>query len=215
MCGAFSILHPFREGWDRPFNAGYNGISIPPRYNARPGQKLPVILNTKPNEFQLVLWGYMPNWDKARPIINARKDSLDTKVTFEESFRKRRCIIPADGFYEWAIVKGKKIPFRFQLKTQKIFAFAGIWKENTETNQPEFTIITTEPNELVSKAHNRMPAILPKNHELEWLDDKLSRHDLLSLLSPYPANLMKAYPVSTLVNSANNDFKEIIKPVKI
>lgn len=214
MCGAFSILYPFREGWDRPLNAGYQGPPPPPRYNARPGQILPVVLNSKPKIFQMALWGFMPPWDKAKPIINARKESLDTKPTFEKSFHERRCLIPADGFYEWGTIGGHKIPYRFTLKSQGLFAFAGIWKPDPKTKQPEFAIITTKPNELVGKIHDRMPAILPPKHEQDWLDNSTPGHQLLNLLSPYPSNKMQSYPVSALVNSPKNDNAEVIKPVK-
>ncbi len=213
MCGAFSIL-AFRE-FEENYDLSHKAYSFSPRYNARPGQRLPVILNTDPKTIQPVLWGFVPHWDKAKPIINARKESLDTKVTFDKSFRERRCLIPADGFYEWGIVNGKKLPFRFILKTHKIFAFAGIWHQDPKTEEPEFAIITTEPNSLVAKVHDRMPAILPKNRELDWLRNDLHPELLLNLLEPFPANLMEAYPVSTLVNSPQNDSAYIIKKIKI
>ncbi len=214
MCGAFAILHPFREE-GRPFNAGYNGFDMPPRYNARPGQKLPVILNTKPDTMQLALWGITPTWSKGKPIINARRDSLENKITFAESYRLRRCIIPADAFYEWGIVKGLKIPFLFRLKTKSTFGFAGIWEEKTNTGEPVFTIITTEPNQLVGKIHDRMPAILPPHKEKEWLDSNSDPRLLYDLLNPYPTHLMEAYPVSSLVNSPKNDSPEVIRRMKI
>ena len=213
MCGAFSILHPFRDASQR-FNVGYNGPALPPRYNARPGQLLPVILNTAPRVIQLALWGITPPWQTSRPIINARAESLETKPTFTKSFRERRCLILADGFYEWGMVDGSKIPFRFVLKTKQLFAFAGLWREDPETKQPTFAIITTEPNELVIKVHDRMPAILPLHKELDWLQEKQPAL-LGKLLVPYPAHLMQAYPVSTLVNYPKNDTPAVIKPIRL
>lgn len=216
MCGAFSITYPFKEGWDKPFNAGYNFPEpFKPRFNARPGQSLPVILNSKPDEIQLINWGLKPNWLKGKILINVRDDSLATKPMYYRDLKERRCIIPADGFYEWTTEDRKKTPYRFVLKSKKLFAFAGIWQPDPKTNQPQFAIITTEPNQLVKKYHNRMPVILPARKESEWLNTTLAVNKLLDLLKPYPANLMLAYSVSTLVNSPKNDFAQITKPVKI
>src|SRR5262245_55985857 len=123
MCGAFSILHPFRDKSEL-FNAGYNSPSFRPRYNARPGQRLPVILNSAPDRLELAVWGIRPRWKASAPIINARAESLTSKVVFFEPFQRRRCVIPADGFYEWAETSSGKVPYRFQLKTRKLFYFA-------------------------------------------------------------------------------------------
>jgi putative SOS response-associated peptidase YedK len=212
MCGAFAILHPFKEV-GRQFNAGYNDLDLPPRYNARPGQKLPVILNSTPQNVCLALWGITPSWSNGKAIINTRKESLDTKVMFADSFKNRRCVIPADAFYEWAVINGKKIPYLFRMKTKSIFGFAGLWQQDAKTKEPSFTIITTEPNKLVSKIHDRMPAILLPHKEKEWLNGEANPALLENLLNPYPENLMEAYPVSPAVNSSKNDFPEIIKPV--
>jgi len=216
MCGAFSITYPFKAGWDKPFNAGYNFQKpFEPSYNARPGQSLPVILNTRPDDIQLVNWGLKPKWLKGKMLINVRDDSLATKPLFQKDLRERRCIIPADGFYEWATTEGKKIPFRFVLKTKKLFAFAGIWQENSETKESKFAIITTQPNKLVEKYHNRMPVILPLHKEREWLDTEQDLKLALNLLTPYPADLMQAFPVSSKLNSPKNNFAEIIEPLEI
>jgi putative SOS response-associated peptidase YedK len=217
MCGAFSILHPFRDLSQR-FNAGYNdSLEYPRRYNARPSQQLPVILSSDPEQIVLASWGYPPPW-KGAPIINARKESLNTKVMYSKSFHERRCLVLADGFYEWGHIEQKKIPFRFTLSSEEPFAFAGIYRAGEETagkSQAHFAIITVEPNELVAKVHNRMPAILPAYHEKEWLNPDHDTAELLTLLAPYPSHLMKAYPVSTLVNSPKNDVIDVIKPARI
>ena len=217
MCGAFSILHPFRDVSGR-FNAGYNGTPLPPRYNARPSQFLPVILNRDPNEIVLAKWGLTPKWPGARMLINARADSLATKAMYHEALRNRRCLILADGFYEWGKKDGKKIPYRFQLRTKTLFAFAGIWQEEKQQNGepiPTFVIITTEPNEVVLKVHDRMPATLLPHHEKDWLEPQLPTSAALHMLNPLPANLMKCYPVSTLVNSPANDTRDVIKPARV
>ena len=190
MCGAFSILHPFKE-LGLPFNAGYNGPNLPPKYNARPGQNLPVIFNEKPGEIQIALWGIKPSWSKTM-IINTRKESLNTKSFYKKAFQTQRCIIPADGFYEWAMIDGKKIPYYFRLKDKSIFGFAGIWMLDSQNKHKKFTIITTTPNNLVSKIHGRMPAILPKNLERQWLDKNLKADALLDMIPPFPKTKCKA-----------------------
>lgn len=214
MCGAFSILHPFRDLSGR-FNAGYNEISFPPRYNARPSQKLPVILNTDPKEIILATWGYMPPWSTSQGIINARKESLDTKPMYFDAIEHRRCLILADGFYEWAKMNKKKVPFRFTLKNEEPFAFAGIWSQDKNTSLATFAIITTEPNDLVEKVHDRMPAILQSSDEKEWLRESMPSKEAITMLNPYPAEEMLSYEVSTLVNSPKNNTIDIIKPARI
>lgn len=214
MCGAFAILHPFKEV-GRPFNAGYQDLDLPPKYNARPGQKLPVILNSNPSEIKLVNWGIRPSWGQGKMIINARQEGLQTKMTFAQSFRQRRCIIPADAFYEWGEIAGKKYPFLFRLKDQSTFGFAGLWQMDPKSRQQEFTIITTQPNSVVKKVHDRMPAMLSPDKKEQWLDDASDIADLQKMLEPYPAKEMEGYPVSDLVNSPKNDNPRIIEPVKI
>ncbi|MCL5666183.1 MAG: SOS response-associated peptidase [Patescibacteria group bacterium] len=201
MCGAFSILHPFKE-LGSPFNAGYNGPDLGPKPNARPGQMLPVILNSEPDEVKLALWGVKPAWKKTGgAIINTRKESLETKSVFMESFHKRRCLIPADGFYEWAQIASKKVPYLFRLKSKNIFAFAGIWQTDKTTGQPAFTIITIAPNLLVKKIHDRMPAVLPPLKERLWLDEETNPLLLINMLNPYPQELMESLPAPPLTGA--------------
>lgn len=213
MCGAFSILYPFKGGWDEAIEN--NSQTLLPRYNARPGQNLPAVLNTHPNELQIIKWGLKPVWMKGKMLINVRDNSLANKYIFRDDLWHRRCIIPADGFYEWKNIDGTKYPFRFVLKTKSTFSFAGIWEEDPKTKEPLFAIITTEPNKLVAKVHDRMPVILHKKDETKWLNTKEDANLALDLLAPYPAHLMDGYPVSTMVNSSKNDFPEIIKPIKV
>lgn len=139
------------------------------------------------------------------------KDSLE-KPTFKESFYERRCLILADGFYEWKSEGSKsKKPYRFILKSQESFAFAGIWQE--EPKNPEAVIITTNLNKLVEKVHNRMPVILDPENEEKWLNPDLEPDQVLELLQPYPADKMTAYQISTLVNLPKNDSIEVVQPV--
>jgi putative SOS response-associated peptidase YedK len=212
MCGAYSLTIESGKLVKR-FKAKPPKVTYPKRYNIRPSQPLVAILNTDPEQMTIAEWGIVPFWDKTgkKQIINARKDSLE-KATFKQSFHERRCLILADGFYEWKAVPGQKtkIPYRFVLKSEEPFAFAGIWQEKDD--EPQAVIITTEPNELVGEVHNRMPAILRPETENEWLNPDLEPDQALGLLQTYPASKMSAYPVSTLVNMPRNDSVEVIKP---
>lgn len=179
---------------------------------------MPVILNTNPKQIEMAAWGIVPFWDKTgkKTIINARSDNLD-KPTFKKSFYERRCLVLADGFYEWmkAPRERTKRPFRFVLKSEEPFTFAGIWKEQEgeEGKGPHCAIITTEPNGIVSKVHDRMPAILKPEAETEWLNLDTTLEQALELLQPYPDGKMKAYEISTLINSPENETSEVIKPL--
>lgn len=213
MCGAYSLTIEFGKLVKR-FKARPPKVSYPKRYNIQPSQPLVTILNTDPEQMTLAEWGIVPFWDKTgkKQIINARKDSLE-KPTFKQSFLERRCLILADGFYEWKAEGSKsKTPYRFTLKSEEPFAFAGIWQEDKD--DPQAVIITTDPNKLVEPIHNRMPAILKPDAEQVWLNPDLELGQALELLQPYSAKEMRAYPVSTLVNLPKNDRVEIIKPVR-
>lgn len=211
MCGAYSLSTDFGK-LSKRFKAKPPKVSYPKRYNIRPSQPLVAILNTDPEQMVLAQWGIIPFWDKTgkKQIINARKDSLE-KPTFKQSFHERRCLILADGFYEWKTEGSKsKVPYRFTLKSDEPFAFAGIWQEDAE--DPRAVIITTDPNKTVEPIHNRMPAILKPEFEQEWLNPDLQDEQILELLQPYPDKEMKDYAISTLVNLPKNDNLEIIEP---
>ncbi len=219
MCGAFSILHPFRDLSTR-FNAGYNESFENPRYNIRPSQPIPVILNTNPTEIVFANWGIHPSYDKTNKMffINARNDSLQ-KFTWKRMLAEQRCLIPADGFYEWQKLNSPKVkvPYRFELKNKELFAFAGLWQEESDKNGNKVAhcvIITTEPNKTVGIIHDRMPAILSKEQESEWLNVDTEIDQAINMLVPYSDSAMHKYQVSTLVNSSQNDSKEIIIPVQ-
>lgn len=218
MCGAFSILHPFRDISKR-FNAGYNEPSDKPRYNVRPSQHIPVILNTAPKQITHALWGIHPVYDRTNKMffINARDDSLQ-KPTWKSMLNEKRCLIPADGFYEWQKINNPKtkVPYRFELKSNDLFAFAGLWHEEKDISgrvKPHCVIITTEPNDIVAEIHDRMPAILQLEDEQAWLDPDTDIDFALATLKPYPEKKMRKYEVSTLVNSPKNDGPEIIEPM--
>lgn len=217
MCGAYTLDKEPDELMKR-FGAAAPSAGYPRRFNIRPTQDVPVILNTRPGRIEIVSWGITPAWDQTgkKRIINARGDSLD-KPTFRKSFHERRCLVLADGFYEWAQLPGqsRKRPFRFVLRSGAPFAFAGIWREQEDDGgkEPHCAIITTEPNALVGKVHDRMPAILRPEAEAEWLSLDTTPEQARELIRPYADEEMRAYEVSTLVNSPAHDTPEVLKPV--
>lgn len=198
-------------------------VQIAPRYNIAPTQAIAVVPNDGKNAVDHFVWGLIPFWAKDPSIgskmINARGETLAEKNSFKNPYKRRRCLVLADGFYEWTKVEGQKAkqPYLIQLEDKSVFAFAGLWEE---WNSPEgsqlrsATIITTEPNPMVAKLHNRMPVILhPDDYEL-WLTTEEQPPDRLQpLLTAYPAEEMVAFPVSTAVNSPGNDSPELIQPL--
>jgi putative SOS response-associated peptidase YedK len=179
-----------------------------------------VLSNGEKREGFPMRWGLVPFWADDPKIgykmINARAETVDEKASFKVPFRQQRCLILADGFYEWKKEGKEKQPYRFRLKNEKPFAFAGLWSKWTKGEEPLYTctIITTKPNELTRKVHDRMPVILPEDTYNMWLDPNMSDTEFLkSLLLPYPAEEMETYPVSTLVNSPKNDLAEILSPL--
>ena len=223
MCGRFTLTvdadsiqtyFPWLEGFP-PMMA--------PRFNIAPTQPIAAVPNDGRNAIDHFVWGLIPFWAKDPSIgskmINARAETLAEKASFKNAFKRRRCLILADGFYEWTAVPGQKAkqPYYLRLEDDSPFAFAGLWEE---WNSPEgsqlrsATIITTEPNPLVAKVHNRMPVILhPDNYPLWLSTEELPPSELQHLLTAYPAEEMVAYPVSTMVNSPGNDRPENIQPL--
>lgn len=187
-------------------------------YNAAPSQNLPVITNQQPNVLQFFSWGLQPFWAKdaksVKRSINARSETLAEKPMFRTLLRSKRCLVPADGFFEWKKTEQGKVPYRIMLKSEELFSFAGLWDEWKDKQTGEvlhtFCIITTDANELVRPIHDRMPVILSPEAEELWLDEKESQDGILSLLVPYKSNEMKAFPVSPLVNSPANNVPEVL-----
>lgn len=222
MCGRFTLIQV--EKIPTRFNAQITGeINLRKRYNISPNQPVPIVFQESPNKVEEMIWGLIPHWAEdpkiGNKLINARAETLLKKPAFKESFLRRRCLIPADGFYEWKKLGKEKIPYYIKLKDSSLFAFAGlydVWKSPDGRLIKTFTIITTEPNELVKEIHNRMPVILRKEYEEIWLNKEVNDFKKLqSLLVPYPAEEMEAYPVSKKVNSPSYDSEDLIKPVKI
>ena len=205
------------------FRAAFAETAEPmkPRYNAAPSQKLPVILNADPPSIIFSRWGVKPAWlariGKKSGLINVRFETLRDKHTFRSDLEKRRCLVPADGLYEWKTLPGgKKVPFRITRKDGKLFAFAGIWQESPEEEEggpaPHFAIITTAANELMQPIHSRMPVILDERREQAWLAGEGTLRDFIALLGTPPSLAMHAYEVSRAVNRASVDIPDIVKP---
>ena len=196
---------------------------LQPSFNIAPTHDVAMIVNNGSQRLVAMRWGLVPSWATdpsiGSKLINARAESLTEKAAFKEAFKRRRCLIVADGFYEWQKVGKEKSPLMIRLKSDRPFAFAGLyetwippWGEPMST----CTIITTEPNDLVRPIHNRMPAILPKKLESLWLDETARDHHLLmDMLAPYPAEEMEAFAVSSLVNSVKNDSPALIEAVHV
>jgi putative SOS response-associated peptidase YedK len=185
------------------------------RFNLAPQQRALIVRERDDlREAVMAKWGLLPHWAKdskiAFKMINARAETLTDKPAYRSLIGRHRCLIPADGFYEWTVGSdGQKQPIHFHLPGYELFAFAGLWTARRDDDTGEMiescTIITTRPNELVAPVHDRMPVILPTDAEAVWLDPSISKEYALSLLQPYPAELMLALPASTLVNGVRDD----------
>ncbi len=220
MCGRFSFFDFL--GFQMRFSLQIPAL-IQPRYNIAPSQEILAIVNPNLEGYQTAFfkWGLIPYWSKdgssARKMINARAETVDQKPSFKQSFQKRRCLIPADGFFEWEKQEIGKKPYRIVLKNREVFAFAGLWDAWTDPSGQTVhscTIITTSANSLLAAIHLRMPVILAKEAEEAWLHPETDQLTLKNLLLPYPAALMESYEVSVRVNSPRNDDPSIIEPLR-
>lgn len=216
MCGRFALfaVGVSLSNW---FNAKLVDKIIP-RYNIAPTQNVPIITNIEPNKIQYAKWGLIPNWAKddkfSYSTINARVESIKEKPAYKTPFETKRCLVPANGFYEWKKIDNKKIPYYFRLKSNNLFAFAGIfdvWKNTNGDLIKSFSIITVPPNQTVKSIHGRMPAILPRKYEKLWLSNT-SIEKLLEILIPYPSDELEGYKINNTVNSIKNEGSDLIKP---
>lgn len=220
MCGRYALTDLKALLKENRFQLEMFPPNLPPRYNIAPSQSVPAILNQAPRQLQLVRWGLVPSWAKdpttGYRMINARAETLAEKPAFRRPLRRQRCLIPADGFYEWQRLGTRKVPHWITLTLGEVFAFAGLWDTwtdpKTNTTMTSYTIIITAPNQLLASIHDRMPVILPRESEATWLSDGLKPEQVCALLKPYPATQMTASAVSALVNSPANDTPEILKP---
>lgn len=224
MCGRFTTTQTTPEVLQQAFNLATLPAETPPRYNIAPTQDIMVVAHNEAAENTLgwMRWGLIPSWFKGQKfqnqLINARGETIHEKNSFRASFKRRRCLIPADGFFEWRKNEdGSKTPLYIKLKDGAPFAFAGLWDrwENTDFDETilSCTIITCQPNALMADIHNRMPVILPADKYADWLSrDTDDPHYLRSMLQPYDPDLMTAYEVSRAVNSPANDRPDVIAP---
>jgi len=220
MCGRYNLITDAQALAD--FFELSNCLAVSARYNIAPSQLIPAVRQQDGGrEVGLLHWGLVPRWAKDRKIgyktINARAETVAEKPAFRSAFRQRRCLIPASGFFEWQLVAGGKQPYNIRLKDGGLMAFAGLWESWSGGDGERLdscTIIVTEANATVRKVHDRMPVILNREvHEI-WLDPSIKDVELLkSLLLPYPAELMLAYPVSRSVGNPANDTPACVAPL--
>lgn len=224
MCGRFTLTVDPAD-----LQSAFPQFTFPekyaPRYNISPTQPILAIANDGKNAADFFIWGLIPSWAKDPSIgtrmINARAETLAEKPSFRAGFKYHRCLILADGFYEWKQQPGTKVkvPHFIRLMNGKPFAIAGLWdtwQSPDGGTVKSATIITTAPNSLMAPIHNRMPVILQRDAYTQWLDSAARTPDSLqNLLASYPAEVMTAHPVSTLVNSPANDRAECVTPADV
>lgn len=223
MCGRYTLTSP-SEDLALLFDISQLPL-IPPRYNLAPTQEAAVVRVTAPGEprrLDFLRWGLIPYWAKEASIgnrmINARSEGVAEKPSYRHSFKKKRCLVPTDGFYEWKKEGKAKQPYLIRRHDRKPFAFAGLWStwRDPEKEAPveTFTILTTDANDFIRPLHDRMPVILmPEDFDL-WLDPKVEDAALIQpLLRPAPNDILETYPVSKLVNSPTNELPHCIEPL--
>ena len=217
MCGRYSLIADLGE-LARRFEFDGDWLKFEAAYNVAPTQDVLTVVGGDARRGGFMRWGLIPHWAKDASIgsrmINARAETVAEKPVFRDTLRRRRCLVLADGFYEWQRAGGPMRPMRIVMRSAEPFAFAGLWSvwRNPDGNRiSSCAIITTAANELLKPIHDRMPVILPRELEGLWLDRSIDDPGALcSVLTPYVGVRMEAYEVSTLVNSAANDGPEVI-----
>lgn len=214
MCGSFSLFAP-PEDLSKRFGADV-AFDYEPRYNIAPRTGVASIRNTDDEHIVEQEWGLLPHWaedvdEEPRPI-NARSETVAENNMFKFDFEERRCLVPTDGFYEWAGERGSKQPFFLHLTENDPFALAGIWNrfENNGDALETVTILTTEPNEVMEPIHDRMPVVLERDEEETWLHG--AADEALEVCGPYDGDDMEAYDISTTVNNPSNEGPELVEP---
>jgi putative SOS response-associated peptidase YedK len=219
MCGRYTLASP-TERLAEEFGVDAASIELAPNYNVAPTQQVAAVLDEGgQRRLEVLRWGLIPPWADDPGIgsrmINARSETAPGKPSFRRAFRERRCLIPADGFYEWQRTNGAKQPYYIHMEDGRPFAFAGLWESWSKGGEGEVrtcTILTTGANALVGEVHDRMPVILAHDAYDVWLDPASERDELTGLLAPYPEDEMEAYPVSRFVNSPSNNDPRCIEP---
>lgn len=229
MCGRYGRRADKQRiaEWMQTHNTSvFDDSYLAPTYNAAPQSFQPVVRldgDTGERELAIMRWGLIPFWAKDAKIaystINARAETIATSATYREAFKKRRCLVPADWFYEWKKIDAKtKQPYAIALKDDSIFAFAGLWEtwkdKATDQSLETYTIITTDPNELMETIHTRMPVILEPRDYARWLEPGDPSRPPIDLLRPYPAEKMRAWPVSQRVGNVRNNGPDLIDPIE-
>lgn len=223
MCGRFGVIDGPKVA--KKFDLGQLGFEFGPRYNIAPGEQAIVITMNSPRTAHLMKWGLIPHWAKDSKIayktFNARAEEVELKPTFRESFKHKRCLVPASFYFEFARLEKDhktKVPYLFEAKDQEVFAFAGLyseWKDEKGQSVLTFSIITTRANKKAARVHSRMPVILHEEDWDNWADN--SRFDLKyhkGLLKPYEVKQMDCWPVTNELNNARNDYPGLIEPVQ-
>ena len=225
MCGR-SSLNKVEKELEARFNATFYSEDLErynplPNFNVAPTQMHPVITNTNPEHLHYYRWGLIPFWAKDEKIgyrmINARSETIAEKPSFRNALKKRRCLVPFDGYYEWVKKDGEKLPYRIITTDQEIFSIAGLWEswKNKEGKLiHSFTLITQPASKSIANIHDRMPAILSADEERLWIDQELPSEEALQLISPYPDELLHAYRVSKRVNNVRENDAELIVPIQ-
>lgn len=225
MCGRYRLSRR-KHILEERFDADFGGEDWAPRYNIAPTQPVPVV-RQHPKEPKRVLtlmrWGLIPAWAKhasgAAGMINARSETAASKPAFRGPLKLRRCLIPADGFYEWRRMGAGKQPFCFEVTDGELFAFAGLWDGWRDPNGQwirSCSILTTTPNAITAIVHDRMPVILHRDDYDLWLDPRMTNVEAVSeLLKPYEARFMRSFPVSSRINQVGNDDEACSAPIEI
>jgi putative SOS response-associated peptidase YedK len=220
MCGRY-VLEDVEDISER-FKVPVGLFAMRPRFNAAPTEELPVVVINQDGERELrpMRWGLIPKWQRkdgrsAPPLFNARAETVAEKPSFRKLVRSQRCLVPANGFYEWERAGGKKLPHYFTVSDEPFFALAGLYDEAVDGDGEvveAYTVLTTRPNALLERFHNRMPVILRPEDEETWLDPDLDEPAALEpCYDPFPADRMQEHPVSPRVNNARNDDPSLLE----